>query len=127
LEGLCLALSDWSAELRRLRGWATRRARLAHVRSGGAGLTCGPWPYLERRLRQLEAGLLPALATPESRRILDAVLDKEGRRAARLGLPELDDDPEPKYRPGMSIGDTIRAGVQRLRERWAAEEAGARQ
>jgi hypothetical protein len=82
---------------------------------------------LERRLRQLEAGLLPALATSESRRILDAVLDTEGRRAARLGLPELDDDPEPKYRPGMSIGDTIRAGVQRLRERWAAEEAGARQ
>src|ERR1039457_6327477 len=40
----CLALADWSAELRLLQacaGLATRRARLAHVRSGGDRLACG--------------------------------------------------------------------------------------
>jgi len=48
-----------------------------------------------------------------------------GGRAARLGIPEPEDDPEPVHRPGMSIGDTIRAGVQRMRERHAAEEVRA--
>ena len=43
LEGLCLALADWSAELRLLRanvGLATVAQRLAHVRSCGDGLAC---------------------------------------------------------------------------------------
>jgi hypothetical protein len=81
---------------------------------------------LERRLRRLEEGLLPPAESEESRRILDAVIEIERRRAAMLGLPAPDDDPEPVYRPGMSIGDTIRAGVHRLREHWAVEEAEAR-
>ena len=44
LQGLCLALADWSAELRLLRasqGLATVGPRLAHVRSGGSRLPCG--------------------------------------------------------------------------------------
>jgi len=51
LQGLCLALSDWSAELRLLQageGLATRGARLAHARPGGRELACEP---------RLEAGL----------------------------------------------------------------------
>jgi hypothetical protein len=78
---------------------------------------------LERRLRRLEEGLLPPPENAESRRLLDAVLDGQRREAARLGLPAPEDDPEPVYRPRMSIGETIRAGVQRMRARWAAEEA----
>jgi hypothetical protein len=35
-----------------------------------------------------------------------------------------EDVPAPAHRPGVSIGDTIRAGVQHMRARWAAEEAG---
>jgi hypothetical protein len=45
VEGLCLALADWSAELRLLQasgGLATVAPRLAHVRSWGGGLECGP-------------------------------------------------------------------------------------
>jgi hypothetical protein len=80
---------------------------------------------LERRLRKLEEGILPPAENAESRRVLDAVLESQRRRAAILGLPATEDDPEPVYRPGMSVGDAIRAGVQRLRERWAAEEPGA--
>jgi hypothetical protein len=79
---------------------------------------------LERRLRRLEEGLLPPAETEESRRLHEIVLGIQRRRAARLGLPEPEDDLEPVYRPGMSIADTIRAGVQRMRERWAADEAG---
>lgn len=83
---------------------------------------------LERRLRRLEAGLSwQPVERPESRRILDAVRDSQRRHAARLGLPAPDKDPEPVYRPGMSFGDTLRAGLQRMRERWAAEEAGVPQ
>lgn len=47
LQGLCLALAGWSAELRLLRvsrGLATGGARLAHVRSDGHRLACGPRP-----------------------------------------------------------------------------------
>jgi hypothetical protein len=80
---------------------------------------------LVRRLRKLEEGLLPPAETAESRRVHEIVMDIRRARAARLGLPEPKDDPEPVYRPGMSIGDTIRASVQRERERRAAEEAGA--
>ena len=64
---------------------------------------------LKRRLRKLEEGMLPAPETAESRRVLDAVVDIQHRRAARLGLPAPEDDPEPVYRPGMSVGDAIRA------------------
>jgi hypothetical protein len=45
LPGLCLALADWSGELRLLqasRGLATVAPRLAHVRSCGDGLACRP-------------------------------------------------------------------------------------
>lgn len=41
LQGLCLALADWSAELRLLQasaGLAPVAPSLAHVRSGGDGL-----------------------------------------------------------------------------------------
>jgi len=82
---------------------------------------------LERRLRKLEQGMLPAAENAESRRVLDAVLDMQRRRAASLGLPAPEEDLESVYRPGMSIGDTIRAHLQRMRERRAAEEDGARQ
>src|ERR1022692_2510305 len=79
---------------------------------------------LERWLRRLEEGLLPPPETAESRRLHEVVLGIRRARAARLGIPAPDDDPEPVYRPGVSIGDTIRAGVQRMRECRAAEEAG---
>jgi hypothetical protein len=81
---------------------------------------------LVRRLRKLEEGLLPPAETAESRRVHEIVMDMRRARAARLGIPEPEDDPEPVYRRGMSIGDTIRASVQRMRERRAAEETGAR-
>jgi hypothetical protein len=44
LQGLCLALADWSAELRLLagRGLAPVAPRLAHIRSGSDGLACRP-------------------------------------------------------------------------------------
>lgn len=45
LEGLCLALSDWSGELLLLqagRGLAVVAPPLAHVRSRGDGSTCRP-------------------------------------------------------------------------------------
>jgi len=80
---------------------------------------------LERRLRRLEEGLLPPAETAESRRVHEIVMDIRRARAARLGIPEPEDVPEPVYRPGVSIGDTIRAGVQRMRERRAVEEVRA--
>ncbi len=80
---------------------------------------------LERRRRRLEEGLLPPRDTAESRRMHEIVMDIRRARAARLGLPE--DAPEVDLRPGMSLAEIIRAGVQRTRERWAAEEAEARQ
>jgi hypothetical protein len=45
LDGLCLALADWSGELRLLqpsRGLAPVAPRLAHVRSSGDVLACRP-------------------------------------------------------------------------------------
>ena len=69
---------------------------------------------LERRLRRLEVGLLP-LAETELRRLHEIVLSIRRRRAARLGLPVQEDVPAPAHRPGVSIGDTIRAGVQHMR------------
>ena len=81
---------------------------------------------LEKRLGRLETGLLPPVETAESRRVSQFALDIRRRRAARLGLPEPDDGPEPAYRPGMCMAETIRAGVQRMRERRAAEAAGVK-
>jgi hypothetical protein len=68
---------------------------------------------LERRLRRLEDGLPPPPETEESRRLHEIVMDIRHRRAARLGLPEPEDVPAPAFRPGMSIGDMIRAARQR--------------
>jgi hypothetical protein len=85
---------------------------------------------LERRLRKLEEGLLPPPETAESRRMHEIVMGIRRARAARLGLPEpedVPDPPDPDYRPGMSLAEMIRAGVQCMRERRAAEEAEARQ
>src|ERR1039458_3124383 len=47
LQGLCLALSDWHAEIRLLQasvGLAPAGARLAHGRSDGGGLACWAHP-----------------------------------------------------------------------------------
>ena len=55
VEGLCLALVDWSAELRLLQasqGLATVAPRLAHVGSSCVGLACRPslpWNWLGAR------------------------------------------------------------------------------
>jgi hypothetical protein len=73
---------------------------------------------LERRLRRLEEGLLPPPETAESRRLPEIVLDIRRRRAARLGLTEPEDAPEPGWR-GMSLGDAIRAS----RPRWPQAKA----
>jgi hypothetical protein len=75
---------------------------------------------LERRLRRLEEGLLPPQETEESRRLHEILMDIRRRRAARLGLPEPEDVPDPEYRPGMSLADAIRAARQR---RYPAEAA----
>jgi hypothetical protein len=80
---------------------------------------------LEKRLCRLEEGLLPPPETEESRRLHEIVMDIRRRRAARLGLPEPEDIPDPEYRPGMSLAEGIRASVQRVRERRTAQEAGA--
>ena len=39
--------------------------------------------------------------------------DIRRRRAARLGLPEPEDVPQPAFCPGMSLGETIIAGRER--------------
>jgi hypothetical protein len=70
---------------------------------------------LEKRLRRLEVGL-PPVETEGSRRLHEVVLDIRRRRAARLGLPEPEDVPDPEYRPGMSLADGIRAARQRRGE-----------
>ena len=80
---------------------------------------------LDRRLRRLEVGLLPPPETAESRRLHEVVLDIRRRRAARLGLPEPEDLPDPEFRPGMSLAEMILASRQRVRERQAAERTGA--
>src|ERR1035437_10359712 len=62
LQGLCLALADWSAELRLLqasRGLATGRARLAHVRSCGGSLTWGPTRQESRPDAEKPAAAVP--------------------------------------------------------------------
>jgi len=75
---------------------------------------------LDRRLRRLEVGLLPPPETAESRRIHELVLDIRRRRAARLGLPEPDDVPEPDFPPGLSLGEMINYAARRHREAEAA-------
>ena len=69
---------------------------------------------LVRRLRRLELGLLPPAETAESRQGHQVVLDIRRARAARLDIPGPEDAPAPAHRPGMSIGDTTRAGVQHI-------------
>ena len=64
IEGLCLALADWSGELRQLQaspGLAAVAPRLAHVRSGGDGLAYGP-----RRYRIDVGDLVPLLVRSNS-------------------------------------------------------------
>jgi hypothetical protein len=68
---------------------------------------------LQKRLRRLEEGLLPPAETAESRRVHEVVLDIRRRRAARLGIPVEEDVRDSEYRPGMSLGDGIRAARQR--------------
>jgi hypothetical protein len=70
---------------------------------------------LEKRLRRLEVGLLPVAPTAESRRLHEIALDVRRRRAARLGLPEPEDLPEPGF-AGMSLGEMILASRTRLRQ-----------
>jgi hypothetical protein len=43
LQGLCLALADWSAELRLLREIAAAAPQLVRVRPGGGGLAWGQY------------------------------------------------------------------------------------
>jgi hypothetical protein len=65
---------------------------------------------LERRLRRLEAGLLPPPETAESRDLHERILEIRRRRAAlaaQLGLPEPEDVPAPAFRPGMSLAEKI--------------------
>jgi hypothetical protein len=62
---------------------------------------------LERRLRRLEIGLLPAAETEESRDLHERVLNIRRRRAARLGLPAPEDIRAPAFRPGMSLAEKI--------------------
>jgi hypothetical protein len=68
LEGLCLALSDWHAEIRLLQasvGLAPAGARLPHMRTGGDALASRPKPLLGaiRRESWPEAAR-PAAAVP---------------------------------------------------------------
>jgi hypothetical protein len=72
----------------------------------------------ERRLRRLEDGLLPPAETEELRRLHEIPLDLRRRQAA-LGLPEMDDGPEPAYWPDMSLADIIRA-------RWGGQGSAAK-
>jgi hypothetical protein len=60
---------------------------------------------VEKRVRRLEVGLLPAAETPEDRRLHE--IDILRRRAARHGLPEPEDVPAPSFRPGMSMAEMI--------------------
>lgn len=71
---------------------------------------------LERRLRRLEEEFLPRVEMEAPCAVLLAL---QGRRAEQ-GLPAL--DIAPLYRPGISIGEAIRAGVQRMREHRASEK-----
>ena len=80
---------------------------------------------LQRRLRRLEEGLLHPAETAESRRVQELVMDIRRRRAARLGRPEPEDVPVPAYWSGMSLGEIIRAGRERVYQ--IGEKAGAPQ
>jgi hypothetical protein len=82
---------------------------------------------LERRLRRLEVGLLPPAETEASRLYYEAALTMSRNRARRLGQPLPDEVPGLEWTRQMStLGEIIRAGRERMRERHAAEEAGAR-
>ena len=62
---------------------------------------------IEKRLRRLEAGLLPPPETKHWQGLREIVLANRRRRAARLGLPEPEDVPQPAFRPGMSLAEKI--------------------
>jgi hypothetical protein len=65
---------------------------------------------LERRLRRLEVGLLPAAETAESRDLHQRVLEirrRSAAHAAHLGIPEPEDVRASAFRPGMSLAETI--------------------
>jgi hypothetical protein len=71
-------------------------------------------------------GWLPAAETEASRQYYDVVLTVAQNRARMRG------EPLPTEVPGLewthqirTIGEIIRAGQERMRARWAAEEAGA--
>ena len=112
LEGLCLALSDWCAELRLLqasRGLATIGPRLAHVRFRGDRLACGPtavnwgrfgqewWPQAETPAKPKRGGglmLLVEAISPfsalglEGLDLVPGLLQGAGHKAAdRVPLP----------------------------------------
>jgi hypothetical protein len=81
---------------------------------------------LDRRLRKLEVGLLPAAETEASRKYYDVMLEVARNRARMRG------EPLPTEVAGLelthqirTIGEIIRTEVQRMRARRAAEEAGA--
>jgi hypothetical protein len=81
---------------------------------------------LERRLRRLEEGFLPPAETAASRRVYEMLLNIRRRRAERRGLPVAEEVSEPGWGGGMSFGEMILASRQRVSERQAAEQAGAR-
>jgi hypothetical protein len=81
---------------------------------------------LDRRLRRLEVGLLPAAETEASRQYYDVVLTVAPNRARRLGEPIPDEAAGLEWtRQIRTLGEIIRAGQERMRARWAAQEAGA--
>jgi hypothetical protein len=82
---------------------------------------------LDKRLRRLEGGLLPPGQTEASRLYYETMLEISRNRAFRLGLPMPDSLPGLEWTRQIStLGEIILTERRRMRERRAAEEAGAR-